>query len=70
MKKFIFLFLIVYNLLIFDSAISHPSNKGKENFEQIKKSKIEHLTNKKICVESAKDLQEIRKCWKRKKKLS
>ena len=40
----------------------------KENFEEIKLMKIEHLNKKIYCVKNSNNFKEMKKCWGRKKK--
>ena len=65
--KILLFIIIFFNTFSPLFAEDHKKFK-KENFEKIKFMKIEYLNKKINCVKASNNLEEMKKCWKRKKK--
>ena len=65
--KFLILFPLVFGLFNPAYAEGHKKYK-KEDFEKIKRMKIEYLQKKVNCVEASKNFKQMKKCLKNKKK--
>ena len=65
--KFLILLPLASSLFTPVYAEGHKKYK-KEEFEKIKLIKIEYLNKKTVCVKTANNFKELRKCWKKKKK--
>ena len=64
----ILLFIIIF-FSTFSPLFAEDHKKfKKENFEKIKFMKIEYLNKKINCVKASNNLEEMKICWKRKKK--
>ena len=64
-----FLLLIPFIFSTFSPVLAEGHKKfKKENFEEIKLMKIEYLNKKINCVKASNNLEEMKICWKRKKK--
>ena len=66
--KILVLFTLIFSTFSAVFAEDHKKYK-KEDFDKIKLMKIEYLNKKINCVKASNNFKEMKKCWKKRKKI-